>query len=61
MLASFDPLHKIGNLNCGSKLLVVVIMGISFQWQSITFGAMAHSYESEVYIHFSKRMDLNLY
>ena len=26
MLASFDPLHKIGNLNSGSKLLVVVII-----------------------------------
>ena len=55
-------LGKIGNLNSGSKLLVGFIMGISFQWQSITFRAMACSYESEVYIiQFSNRMDLNSY
>ena len=53
-------LGKIGNLNSGSKLLVGFIMGISFQWQSITFRAMVCSYESEVYIiQFSNRMDLN--
>lgn len=55
-------LGKIGNLNSGSKLLVGFIMGISFQWQSITIRAMACSYESEVYIiQFSNRMDLNSY